>query len=157
LSVPLILAVMAVGSSIGPPARADFSYSTVPTPAVTTADGGTKSVVFMLSANGSATGSSDINLTSSIGLSAAEPGNPSTFSNKPFSVALTLTDTSSGTSGNFTFSGTISGTMSTAAANLTVTYNTPLSATQTLGSNTYTVSVASGTAPMSLAPVGVFP
>src|SRR5262245_20409406 len=132
LSVPLFLAVMAIGSLAGPPAWADFSYSTVPTPAVTTADGGTKSVVFLLSANGAATGSSDINLTSSIGLSAVDPSNPSVFTNRPFTVDLTLTDTASGAPTSVTFAGVLNGTMSNATADLKVTYTSPLTATATL-------------------------
>src|SRR5712692_3110359 len=90
LSVPLVLAVLAVGSVAGPPARADFTYATHAGPEVFAADGGTKSVIFLLSANGSATGSSDVNLTSSIGLSAVDPSHPSTFSSRPFTVGLAL-------------------------------------------------------------------
>ena len=155
LSVPLVLALMAVGSVAGPPARADFTYSTHTSPEVFTADNGTKSVIFLLSSNGSATGSSDINLTSSIGLSAVDPTHPSSFTNKPFSVALTLTDAASSASTVITFAGAISGAMSHAVANITVAYTGPTTATAHLGSNTYTVSVVPG--PMSLGPVGVFP
>jgi len=154
LSVPLVLAIMAVGSVAGPPARADFSFSTHTMPEVFTADGGTKSVVFLLSSSGTAPGSSDINLTSSIGLSAVDPGNPSTFTNKPFQVSLTLTDAASNQSANMTFTGAISGSMSHATSNLTVSFNggaPPL----TLGNNTYTVTPNSGT--MTMGPVGVFP
>src|SRR5262249_38112217 len=122
LSVPLCLAVLAIGSVVGPPARADFTYSTHASPEVFAADGGTKSVIFLLAANGSATGSSDINLTSSIGLSAVDPSTPSTFNNRAFSIALTLTDTASHASNVFTFTGTLNGTMSHATTALTVTY-----------------------------------
>jgi hypothetical protein len=156
LSVPLILAIVAVWSAAGPPARADFTYSTHATPEVFAADGGTKSVIFLLSASGSATSSSDINLTSSIGLSAVDPNTPSQFNNRAFSVALSVTD-ASGPTHLFTFNGILNGTMSHAAANIMVSYTGPTSTTATIGGNNYTVGVVGGPTAMSLAPVGVFP
>src|SRR5438552_8909669 len=110
LSVPFILAIPAVGSVAGPPVRADFTYSTHAGPEVFAADGGTKSVVFLLSSNGSAAGSSDINLTSSIGLSAVSPTTPSTFTNRPFNIDLSLQDAASSASHVFTFHGLLNGT-----------------------------------------------
>jgi hypothetical protein len=157
LSVPLFLAMLAVGSFAGRPARADFTYSTHASPEVFAADGGTKSVIFLLSANGAATGSSDINLTSSIGLSAVDPSTPSHFTNRAFSVALTLTDTKSHAANVFTFTGMLNGTMNHMTSALTTTYSSPTTLSATLGGLTYTVSVGSGTTPLALAPVAVFP
>jgi hypothetical protein len=158
LSVPLCLAVLAIGSIVGPPARADFTYSTHAMPEVFAADGGTKSVIFLLASNGSAIGSSgsDINLTSSIGLSAVDPTHPSTFTagTHGFTVDLTLTDTKSHASHDFLFSGSLSGTMSHGTAAITVTYSTPAQ-TATMGGVNYAVTPTSGL--LNLAPVGVFP
>jgi hypothetical protein len=151
------LAVLAVGSVAGPPARADFTYATHSSPQVFAADGGTKSVIFLLESAGGAKGSSDVNLTSSIGLSAVDQNHPSSFTSRPFTVSMMLTDTASTASTLLTFTGTLAGTMTHAAAQIMVQFTGQTSQTAKLGGNTYTISVQPGPSPMSLAPVGVFP
>jgi hypothetical protein len=93
-----------------------------------------------------------------VGLAAAtvtfSPGNSlSHFSNVPFNLGLTLTDSASQQSGNLTFSGSVDGNLSKSATP-GVTLNSPTGGSLTLGGNVYTVSLEYFAAPAQPGSVG---
>ncbi len=89
--------------------------------------------------------------TSSVAM--AGPGTYDSFSSVPFNLSVTVTDLASSAQGTFNFNGTytadhISATTSHVdPASQGIAWTTPLSVSQTVGGNTYTMSLVSWTAP----------
>jgi hypothetical protein len=129
-------------------ARADlvaWSYNWTPSVSAVLADnaaGGGK-ITLTNEPAGSAVGDSDIVATNLKSVSTASPNAPDTFTNKTYSLALTLTDIASHQSGTLTFQGAFNGSISSASANVT---NSAIGATAgslVLGGNSYSVSINS--------------
>jgi hypothetical protein len=67
--------------------------------------------------------------------------NPPDHFQGSFTMKLHLTDALSNKSGNLTFTGSVSGTLTTTKSSLTGTFNTPLTQTLTLGGHLYSVTI----------------
>ncbi len=90
----------------------------------------------------SAAGNSDIVATNLRIFSSATADNPDKLvTNGAFSLALTLTDNTSGNSGTLTFTGKLSGTFSAGSSNLTTVFNSPIKQTLTEGNTLFTVTI----------------
>jgi hypothetical protein len=143
--VALSVACLALASTN---ARADlvsWSYNWTPSVPVVLADnfGGGGKITLSNEPSGSVTGDSDIVATNLKSVSTANPNTPDTFTNKTYSLFLTLTDSASHQSATLTFTGKFNGSISSASANVT---NTALGATTqstVLGGNSYTVTINS--------------
>ncbi|SRR5579875_1295453 len=68
-----------------------------------------------------------------------------TFTNRPFTLVMSLKDEPSGASGSLTFTGTFSGTLSMQSSQILVTMSSPLLQHLRLGNDSYTVNL--GTSP----------
>jgi hypothetical protein len=122
----------------------DFSYSWSITPgAVLTGGTGTVSLSLSPDSTGSAVlnGSATAIPAATVTTNSAAVNPPDSF-NAPFSLKLHLTDTTSGGSGDLTFSGTVTGTLTSSSSSLTSTFNSA-TATQQLffGPRVYTVTI----------------
>jgi hypothetical protein len=125
--------------------RADlvpWTYSVAPnSPNPVTADGSVSKSSLLLSGETTvnAAGSTGIVLSGLTTISTQSPTTPDTFTAKPWSVSLMITDTPSGLSKTVTVGGTFSGTASSGSSIISNTFTTgPV--TFTLGSDTYTVT-----------------
>jgi hypothetical protein len=139
-----------------PAARADpvsFSYTWSTAPGTVAADaGGTGSISFQDAAPGTAAGRFQ-GVATQISLFATAPAaQADTYTNTPFTLSLLLTDNASNTSATLTFAGALSGTASSAGANVTPTFTDPTSQQWILGGNLFTVTVSPPTAPTLTAP-----
>jgi hypothetical protein len=139
------LAALALLLFAGARANADFiqwSYNWDRNPVSVLSDSGNGSVAFTNEPLKNATGSSDTVATNLKASSLAPAATPDTLSNTGnYSLTLTLTDTTSGQSGNATFSGKLSGSFSKDSANITNQFLSPTTVTLFLGSNSYVVTI----------------
>jgi hypothetical protein len=87
--------------------------------------------------------------------SSASPRVPDTYNHVPFSVRLTLRNLPSGQSTTLTFTGTLNGTLTWKWANLTATFNGPLTRQVYLGGHSYTLTLPGG--PIYLPAPGMAP
>src|SRR5262249_48875136 len=69
------------------------------------------------------------------------------FTNRPFSVTMSLKDGTSGLSKDLTFTGNFIGTLNNSGADLDTKLDKPLAQTVTIGSNEYTVAFGLYTPP----------
>jgi hypothetical protein len=136
----LVLTLMA-GSQV----RADFipwTYDWHRNPIAVAADaGGTGGISLTNEPTNHAVGSSDIVATNLRSFSDASPSRPDTFTNKIYSLILTLTDNASKQSGKLIFTGELNGTVTANSADITNTWLSQTTQTLTLGHNTFTVSM----------------
>jgi hypothetical protein len=95
----------------------------------------------------SAAGSSDVVATNLQVHSTATVARPAVFTNKSYTLGLSLTDTASGASGTLAFTGVLSGTATAGSANITNTFTGITVQTLQLGSNVYTVTMGPYTPP----------
>ncbi|MGL4551360.1 MAG: PEP-CTERM sorting domain-containing protein [Gemmataceae bacterium] len=136
-----------------------FNYSFSISPSQTIA-GGTGSVTFSLFGGGAlapeAGETAPLLAASLFTTSSALADTPDVFS-APYALTVTVQDTGSMESHDFTFSGMLGGTLTATESHVTATFDGPLSAEYTLGGYLYTVSVEPETAnlppPGSLADV----
>jgi hypothetical protein len=77
----------------------------------------------------------------------ATNAHPDVFTNKSYTLGLTLTDTASGASGNLVFTGHLDGTASAGNANINNTFTGPGVQSLQLGDNQYTVTIGPYTPP----------
>jgi hypothetical protein len=144
LLIPAVLVILGNGQ-----ARAemiDFSYQWTVQPSVLPGQPGSSGSVLLSTAQpgtGQATlgdpgGTTIPGATVTTNSSATVP--PDSFLAN-FTMKLHLTDSTSNTSGNLTFSGTVSGTLTSTQSILTGTFHNPLTQTLTLGGHLYTVSI----------------
>jgi PEP-CTERM motif len=145
------LAVAAVGHSAARAELIDFSYQWAANPTTVSSGTGLVSITpqpkgtsqFDTVAGGAAFIPSVSITTTSSALDSAPDVYPGAGGGK-FGLALTLTDAASGHTGTLTFSGSVSGQLSSQTINtLTATFDTPLTQTLTLGSHVYSVAVDS--------------
>jgi hypothetical protein len=122
---------------IGTSARGDlvpWTYSWSANPGVS--DGAGAGINFSTT-SGSASGS--WHLSGGIVMQPFTPDSSShVLNNAPYNMTLHITDSASGVSGDFGFTGTLSGDIS--AGTVTNTFNAPVSQSQTLGKNVYAVT-----------------
>ena len=79
--------------------------------------------------------------------STAPDGNPDVFTNKSYTLSLSLGDQASGASGNLIFTGEFNGTLTANISNITNTFLGATTQTLVLGNHLYTVTMDSFTGP----------
>jgi PEP-CTERM motif len=118
-----------------------WSYSWTRSPLSVASDAsGTGGISLTLGTGVPMTGDSDVTAVNLSTFSSALPGTTDHFTNSPFSLTLTLTDTASGSTGQTTFTGVFNGTLSPTSAQITATYDQSVHGL-TIGSNIYSVSL----------------
>jgi len=134
-----------------PSARADlisWGYNWTPSAAKISADGGSSGYLSLTNTlPNTASGSSNTVITNLRTFSNAASSGPDTFTHANVSYTLQLTDTASHTSGNLTFAGHFSGSMTGSSANVQLHFTSPMTQSLALGGNTYSVSIGSYTPP----------
>jgi hypothetical protein len=94
-----------------------------------------------------AAGNSDIVAANLQVHSTSTTAHPDTFTNKAYTLTLSLTDHASSAGGTLAFSGTLSGTATAGSANITNTFTGIGVQSIQLGDNLYTVTIGHFTAP----------
>jgi hypothetical protein len=134
-----------------PAVRADWipwTYSWSNSPQTILADGGTGGKIALTNEPTlSAVGDTDIVATNIRTYSTASPGTPDKFTNKAYTLQLTLTDTTSGQTGTATFTGVFNGTLTANSSNITNTFTGPNTVVLDLGANQYTINLTAYTPP----------
>ena len=146
----LFTATLALLGFAGTSARADFiswSYNWGSTPLSVSADGASTGGISLSTPSGNVTGSSDIIAANLTTFSSALPGTLDTFTSKPYSLNLTLTDGPSGASGTLAFNGAFSGTLSPTSAHITNAFSDPTTQKLHLGNDTFLVTIGPYSAP----------
>jgi hypothetical protein len=135
-----------------PAARADwiawtYSWSNSPQSILADNPAGGGSITLTNEPTLSAVGNTDIVATNIRTYSTASQSAPDTFTNKPYSLALTLTDSASGQTGTAVFNGVFNGTLTANSSNITNTFVGPTTVVLDLGKNQYSVSLTAYTPP----------
>lgn len=134
-----VVAVISLGGSV----RADliqWQYAWQATPIAVAA--GTGGVAFTSPTPLNAAGNSDVVATNLSIFSTANPKTPDQLgSNGAYTLTLTITDSKSMAQGTFNFSGDITGSFSQSNSNIVNTFTSPTLVTQTIGGNTYAVTI----------------
>jgi hypothetical protein len=95
-----------------------------------------------------AIGSSDIIATNLSVFSVADPATPDKLSAAGYSLKMTVTDAASHATGTFAFTGQLNGTFSSGSAAITNSFTSATTLpTQTIGTNSYTVTIGPYSAP----------
>jgi hypothetical protein len=145
-------AALVVVLTLAPAARADWiawTYSWSNSPQTILADnpaGGGK-ITLSNQPTQSAVGDSDIVATNIRTYSTAAPGAPDKFTNKPYTLTLTLTDGASNQSGTAVFTGVFNGTLTAASSNIANAFTSATTAVLDLGNNQYTINLTAYTPP----------
>jgi hypothetical protein len=163
--LPISVAVLLFSTGL---ARAEFlnwtySWSINPNPVIKPDDQATGGVTVALDAGGTGATASLIGMNQFLiraaeltSTSSAEADNPDSFDNVLYTLTLTLTDNSDGSSGNLNFNAGINGNLTSTTSTLTNTFSDPLTQQLTLQHHTFTVTVdpsqATLPAPGSAAP-----
>ena len=141
----LYAVAVAVCLLAGARARADFvswEYNWTPSATQILADNPTTgSISLSNEPGGSAVNSSYIVATNIRTASTADPSNPATFTNKAYSLALTILDDASAKSGTLTFAGVFSGTLTNKSAIIMNNFTGPQTQSVQLGNHLYTVQI----------------
>jgi hypothetical protein len=150
--VSRLAAALALFFGIAPSARADwipwtYSWSNSPNNILADNAAGGGRISLTNEATRSAVGDSDIVATNLRTYSTASPSAPDTVTNKPYTLTLNLTDTTSGQSGTAVFTGVFNGTLTATSANITNTFTGLTTAVLDLGDNRYTVTLNAYTPP----------
>ena len=142
---PVLLLVVTTAGRADPIA---WSYSWSNSPTQVNADApGTGYLTLSNESTQNAAGDSDIVATNIKGHSPATTGEIDTFTNKTYTLTLTLTDLASGASNTLAFTGELNGTLTAGSSLITNTFTGPTTQTLVLGDNAYTVTIDSYTAP----------
>jgi hypothetical protein len=141
----LIAALSLLGASQARADRVDFSYRWGISPgAVLTGGKGRVSLALAHPGTGTATlGAADSAVTPAATVttsSSATALNPDHFSTT-YSLTVHLTDTASGASGDLTYSGATTGTLTATTSSLTNVFATPLTQQLTLGKYVYSLTI----------------
>jgi hypothetical protein len=119
-----------------------WDYSWEPSSLVVAADGGgTGGVSLTVQAPVSAAGPSDIVASNLRTFSSAPVTTPDSIAQGNYSLALTLTDTTSGRTGSMNFTGYLAGSFSTTSSNLTNTFTGDTTKELRLGQHKYVVTI----------------
>jgi hypothetical protein len=144
-SILLFTSAIALLVALGGSARADliaWTYNWDRDPVSIPADSGTGGISLTNEVAKAATGNSDVVATNLRVFSTAPATAPDTLVNGGgYTLSLTLTDSASGAASTMTFTGKLSGTFSSANANIINTFTSPTTETVVLGGNTYNVTV----------------
>jgi hypothetical protein len=135
---------------LSPAARANlvpWTYNWTPSASAVMSDSGLSKVALTNEPTGTAVGTSDVVATNLKVVSSVDPNTPDTFTNKGYTLNLGLTDTNSHTTGNLSFSGAFSGTVSAESSHLSNAFTSAITQTINLGGNTYTVTIGPFTPP----------
>jgi hypothetical protein len=144
VSVALMLAfVPKVNADLIPWA---YSWSGSPTDILANAPG-TGYITLTDEKVNTAIGNSDIVATNLKTVSTATAANPDVFTAKSYALTLTLTDLNSATTGTMTFTGLISGTLSSVNSNLTNSFTGQTTQELVLGNSVYTTTIDAYTPP----------
>jgi hypothetical protein len=141
----LYAAAIAVCLLAGSQARADFvswSYLWTPDNTTITADNPAMGQLNLTpSTSGSAVNNTFTVATNITTKSSADPTNPATFTDRPYTLFLTIFDQASGKSDNLAFSGKINGTLSNGSAILNNTFTSPETQSVQIGQHQYSVKI----------------
>jgi hypothetical protein len=150
-SAAVCAAVWFVTLAAAPVARADlinWSYSWSNSPTNVTSDTNTKSYVQLSNESlTDATNGTDIVATNLLTFSNASPDKPDSFTNRKYSLQLTIIDQDSGKSGTIVFNGEFNGSLSSASSDLKNTFLGKTTFSIILGDHEYTVTINSYTPP----------
>jgi hypothetical protein len=156
----LFLATLAIGLVGAEAARAEFiswSYSWTGVPAVITSDNNGTGQIVLQGQSGQPTTQLNSPLVGPAVLatfsSQAPANNPDHFTDKTFTLSLTLTDGSSGAQGTLNFTGFFQGTLSKTTNHVMTTVNRPLAQFLLLGQHMYAVVLS----PLVIPPRGGLP
>jgi hypothetical protein len=136
----------------GPAARADwipwtYSWSNSPQSILADNPAGGGSITLTNEPTLEAVGNTDIVATNIRTVSTATAAAPDTFTNKAYSLALTVTDSTSGQSGTAVFHGVFNGTLTADSSNITNNFVGATKAVLDLGSNEYVINLTAFTPP----------
>jgi hypothetical protein len=141
----LYAAAIALCLLAGAQARADFvswAYNWTPSATEILADNPTTGKLLLSNEpGGSAIGNTYVVATNIKTASTADPSSMATFTNKPYSLALTILDEASGKSGTMTFTGAFSGSLSAKSALISNNFTGSQTQSVQLGNHLYTVQV----------------
>jgi hypothetical protein len=156
LSVPLF--AVALGLFAGVNARADilWSYDFTPGTATVISDSGNNSITFTNQPLFNASNNSDV-VATNIAVKTPVVGTSDTFTHQNYTIKMYLKDTASGafTAVPLLFSGDLTGTITPTSTNIVNEFDPAhVTATVTLGSNTYTATIGNYTPP---GPAGSIP
>jgi hypothetical protein len=130
-----------------PLARADFvdwSYNWTPSATTISADNPSMGKITLApGTNGTANGFSFIVAANLLTASNADPTNPAVFTKAPYSLTLNITDGPTGQSGSLTFSGELTGTLSSGYALITNKFTGDVFQSKVIGDHLYTVALQS--------------
>jgi hypothetical protein len=134
-----------------PPGQVGWSYNFTPTANAVVADTNPSATVsFTNETTKNAVGNSDVDLTNLRVLSTADPNHPDVLThNGNYTITMVLGTSANGTpmSGTLTFTGKLSGSFSSASANVTNLFGPHATQTLTLGAYVFTVMVDAYTPP----------
>jgi hypothetical protein len=121
-----------------------WDYSVSVRPGVVSADQAGSGVALLppFGSIGPITGSTEIRLLSLRSFSTASVTDPGTFTHRPFSLDLTVTDRDAHASGTLTFAGEFNGSVSENSANVLLTFKPSASDSLILSRNVYTAGPA---------------
>jgi hypothetical protein len=144
-ATPCYAAALALCLVAGARARADFvswQYNWTPNSTAILADNPTQGrITFQSESSGSAVGDTFIVASNMKTVSTADPSNPATFTNVPYALTLTITDDASAKTGNLTFTGAFSGTLSASSAIISNVFTGPQTESVQIGDHLYTVQI----------------
>jgi hypothetical protein len=146
---PAILG-LAVLLLLAPTARAEqinWSYSWSRSPTEVSADSGSGFISLTEESFKHASGNTSIVATNIQVSSTATSSHPDTYTNKSYTLTLTIKDAASGHEGTLTFTGVFNGKTTAHRTNITNTFTGETTQTIVLGANEYTVTMNSYTAP----------
>jgi hypothetical protein len=125
--------------------KVDWSYNFTPSSTEIMSDSGQSKLILSNEPLGGAAtqpnSSTDLVATNIKTQSSVDPSTLDTFTNKAFTLTISLTDETTKQSGSLTFSGLFNGTLNSGAAKIVATITGNLVQSIVLGSNTYTVSM----------------
>jgi hypothetical protein len=136
------LALLFVGSS----ARSEFipwSFHTTVTPTLLVSNNHPLGSVHFINTAASVVNSTHITLANLLVVSAAPYTAPDQFSARPFSIAMSITDSNSNLTQKMTFSGVVNGADTLYNSLLSFQFHTPTSQKLHIGSHWYTVTIDS--------------
>jgi hypothetical protein len=144
----LIAAASALLLCWGAEARAEkvaWSYNWTPSSTEILSDSGQSKLILSNEPIGKAStiagNSTDVVATNIKTVSSVDAGTLDTFTNQPFSLAVTLTDGASNSTGTLTFTGLFNGTLNSGAAKIVASITGSLVQSIMLGGNKYTVTM----------------
>ena len=120
----------------------DWLYSWSRRPDQVYADGSTTSYIALTSESEiPATDNTDVVAANLSVFSKAPDTAPATFTNKPYTLTLTLTDGDTGAVGSLVFTGDFNGQVTSDSSNVGITFTGNITQSLTLGQHLYTVSM----------------